>query len=438
MQKHLDQRQNLKFLVAEGHTPIECWHRLLRVYGKEETMSKPTVRRWHKRFKEGDGLTPVTDHIRTGCPRTQTMPKKIEAVRQVITTNRRKTCATTGAETQMSRSSAHKILKKELKLSRKVAKFVPRILTEDQKRMRVQCATQNLERLKADPYLLDKLVCGDESPVYLHDPENKFESSAWLPIGSLRPVKALRSRSQKCTMLTVFFDSVGTILVEFTEETIDSDAYILTLRRLCERIRKKRPGMWRGGGWWTDRQRIRDSTWQRQPPHLQHDTWIPLWPRPPRTPPIQPGFGSMWLLVVPFTQGQIARHQAPEPSTAEAVSQESPQIAPRTILPRCTVEVAHEVEEMCHQWRRLLWGVWCGPPSWPSLWHWPGNHFRRWGTGNLPGQWLKLVVHVNCPFGHFGVFCALCSLACYLWSSYSSSIVLICWHMLACSFYLFT
>ncbi len=48
-------------------------------------------------------------------------------------------------------------------------------------------------------------------------------------------------------MLTVFFDSVGEILVEFTEQTINSEAYIETLRRLRERIRKKRPGMWTGG-----------------------------------------------------------------------------------------------------------------------------------------------------------------------------------------------
>ncbi len=80
MQKHLDQRQNLKFLVAEGHTPVQCWHKLIRVYGQEETMSKPTVRRWHKRFLEGDGHTPVTDLERSGCPHTQTTPEKIEAV----------------------------------------------------------------------------------------------------------------------------------------------------------------------------------------------------------------------------------------------------------------------------------------------------------------------------------------------------------------------
>ncbi len=79
------------------------------------------------------------------------------------------------------------------------------------------------------------------------DPESKLESSVWLPVGAERLTKALRSRSQKRTMLTCFFDSCGPILIEFTEETIDSEAYIQTLRRLRERIRKKRPGMWQSG-----------------------------------------------------------------------------------------------------------------------------------------------------------------------------------------------
>ncbi len=45
MLRTVDQWSNLKFLVAQGHSPIECWRQLQLVYG-EETMSKPTVRRW--------------------------------------------------------------------------------------------------------------------------------------------------------------------------------------------------------------------------------------------------------------------------------------------------------------------------------------------------------------------------------------------------------
>lgn len=246
MKRNLNQRENLKFMVAEGHTPIECWHHLRRVYG-EETVSKPTMRRWHIRFNEGDGLTPVTDLARSGRPREQRTEEKVEAVRRCITNDHWSTLRNAADDANISVTTAHRIVKQDFKLQRKVAKFVPQVLTLDQKRMRVRCCTLNLERLKADPYLLDKVICGDESPVYLHDPENKFESSAWLPAGAPCPTKALRARSQRKMMLTAFFDSCGAVHLEFSEERINTDSYIATLRRLREAIRKKCPGMWKGG-----------------------------------------------------------------------------------------------------------------------------------------------------------------------------------------------
>ncbi len=246
MQKNLPQRENVKFMTAQGKSPIQCWRALIQVYG-EEAMSKPTVRRWHKRFREGDGLTPTTDLLRSGRPRTQTTAPMVDTVRRIIQRNGRLSIKKVASQSGLSWSTAQKILRKHLKLRRRTAKFIPRLLTDEQKRARVQMCTQNLDRLRNDPYLLDKLVCGDESPVYIMDPESKFESSVWLPAGAPRPVKALRSRSQRWTMLTCFFDSIGPILVEFSEDRIDTDSYITTLRRLRERIRQKHPGMWIGG-----------------------------------------------------------------------------------------------------------------------------------------------------------------------------------------------
>ncbi len=211
MQRLLDQRQNLKFLVAEGLTPAQCWTRLEAVYG-EEVMSKPTVRRWHLRFKEGDGLTPVTDQLRSGRPNLQTTPAKIQAAQEAVQEDWRATLKTIADKVEVSVTTAHRLLKKKLELKQKVAKFVPRILTDEQKLMRVRICSDNLERLRRDPNLLDKLVCGDESPVYLLDPETRSESKQWLPKDGQRPVKALRGRAHRKTMLTVFFDARGVVL----------------------------------------------------------------------------------------------------------------------------------------------------------------------------------------------------------------------------------
>ncbi len=246
MQKNLDQRTNLKFLVAQDLTPVQCWNQLHSVYG-DDCMSKPTVRRWHKKFREGDGHTPITDELRSGRPRSQRTAAQIQHVSATLQQDRRKTIKELAKETGMTWSTTQKVVTKDLKLSRKAAKFIPRILSPEQKRARKSFCEQNLERLKADPYLLDKLVCGDKSPVYILDPENKFQSSLWLPAGAPRPTKALRSHSQKKTMLTCFFDSCGTILIEFSEGKITAETYIETLRCLRENIRRKRPGMWIGG-----------------------------------------------------------------------------------------------------------------------------------------------------------------------------------------------
>ncbi len=246
MQCLLDQRQNLKFLVAEGLTPAECWRRLEAVYG-EETMSKPTVRCWHLRFQEGDGLTPVTDLTCCGRPCVQTSPEKIEAVRVAVEEDRRSSLKTIADKVGVSVTTAHRLVKKKLELKHKVAKFVPRILSEEQKRTRVKFCTENLEWLKKDSHLLDKLICGDESLVYLLDPESRTESKQWLPKASLRPKKALRQRAQKKTMLTTFFDARGVVLTEYNDGRVNSDTYIETLKQLKENIHRKRPFLWKGG-----------------------------------------------------------------------------------------------------------------------------------------------------------------------------------------------
>ncbi len=86
--------------------------------------------------------------------------------------------------------------------------------------------------------------------------ETKQQSSVWVPKGdnSARPSKALRQRSTKKSMLTVFLDHKGPILAEFAppSTTIDTESYCAVLRRLKEHIRRKRPELWTmSNGYWT-------------------------------------------------------------------------------------------------------------------------------------------------------------------------------------------
>jgi hypothetical protein len=53
------------------------------------------------------------------------------------------------------------------------AKFVPRILTADQKQQRVNVCTELLQLASDDETFLSRVITGDESWVYGYDPETK-------------------------------------------------------------------------------------------------------------------------------------------------------------------------------------------------------------------------------------------------------------------------
>ncbi len=129
------------------------------------------------------------------------------------------------------------------------AKFVPRLLTQEQKNFRVRLCEENLGRLRADPHFLEYLICGDESSVPLYDPETKASSCQWKRPHERCPTKALRGRAKKSSMLVCFFDSYGVIHQEFMPKgvSVTAEVYCDVLDRLKEDIRRKRPGMWKGG-----------------------------------------------------------------------------------------------------------------------------------------------------------------------------------------------
>ncbi len=153
---------------------------------------------------------------------------------------------TLSEESNIPTATVHCILKKDLDLCLVCAKFIPRILTPEQKCTQMTFSQINLNLYEEDPSVLDLVVSGDETWISVHDPETKNESRQWMRRGEPCPQKALRSCSTKKTMLTLFFDQEGVILQEFLgpRETIIADYYCHILDLLKERIRRKRPQKW--------------------------------------------------------------------------------------------------------------------------------------------------------------------------------------------------
>ena len=59
------------------------------------------------------------------------------------------------------------------------AKFVPRLLREDQKERRCHDSKEMVKLTNSDPAVLDALVTCDQRWIYCYDPETKRQSSQW-------------------------------------------------------------------------------------------------------------------------------------------------------------------------------------------------------------------------------------------------------------------
>jgi hypothetical protein len=123
-------------------------------------------------------------------------------------------------------------------MCRIAAKFVPRLLTNDQERVNV--CLELRKKSNKDPTFVSRIITGDESWIYGYDPETKQQSSQWKLTQSQRAKKG-KSRVQQRACLLFFLDVKGVVHRKFVplNTTINSDFYCDIFRRLKENVWRK-------------------------------------------------------------------------------------------------------------------------------------------------------------------------------------------------------
>lgn len=248
MTESTEQRVCIKFCSKIGKTASETFDLLKKAYG-DDVMGRTQVFQWFRRFK--DGRESVESDARSGRPSTSRNDVKVEQVRTVVRSDRRMTVREIADEVGIAKTVCHVILTEDLGMRRVSAKFVPRLLTEDQRELRMLMASELFERSCEDPEFLSNIITGDETWVYGYDPETKKQSSEWKTPSSPRPKKARQVRSKIKVMLILFFDRDGVVHYEFAPDgqTINKEFYRDVLRRLRDSVRRKRPAKWNSGKW---------------------------------------------------------------------------------------------------------------------------------------------------------------------------------------------
>lgn len=269
---------NLKKTAAETH-------RMLKEAFGDLAMSKSKTFLWYKRFKEG--RTSIYDDERSGRPSTGVTLENIGKVRDIIRVDRRQTIHDVCDIVGMSYGTVQRILADVLYMRRIAAKFVPRLLGDEQKQHRLAICRQLREKTKDDPNFITKIITGDEVWLYGYDVEvkpqsprtKKQSSSARSEIQPLpsetqpsetqlaqsetqsprslhsnkppRPRKPRHVRNNIKSILIVFFDIQGIVHKEFIPagQTVNGNFYCDVLKRLLESIQCKRPSKWMSNDW---------------------------------------------------------------------------------------------------------------------------------------------------------------------------------------------
>ena len=243
----LEERYAIKFCFKLGKNAIETYGMLQTAFGAS-CMNRASVLEWHKRFKEG--RESVRDDERCGRSKEVRTPKLIGQIKNFMDKDRCVSIETLSAQFYVSVGTVHTIIREELKMWKIYAKFVPRVLREDQKERRCHDSRDMVELINSDPAVLDALVTCDESRIYCYDPETKRQSSQWKHAGSPRPKKARQSKSTHKLLMIPFFDSTGMIYMHWVPTgQFNKEYYVEVLREFRKRFRQKRPALFKSVQW---------------------------------------------------------------------------------------------------------------------------------------------------------------------------------------------
>ena len=194
----------------------KCHKNVWNAFGAS-CINRASVFEWYKRFKEG--RESVRDDERCGRRKKARTPELIGQIKNFMDKHRRVSIEAISAQFDVSVGTLLTIIREEMKMRNICAKFVPRVLREDQKERRCHDSREMVELINSDPVVLDALVTCDESLINCYEPETKRQSSQWKHAGSPRPKKARQSKStHKLLMIPVLIAPVWSTCTGFPQD----------------------------------------------------------------------------------------------------------------------------------------------------------------------------------------------------------------------------
>ena len=141
-------RAVIKYLCKKGMTSKEIHEDFMKTLGNGSP-TYSTVKKWAAEFKRG--RESIKADARSGRPKDAITDENVEIVHNLVMCDRRRDVRSIAIEVGISFGAVQTILTDILGMSNVSARWVPRMLTDDQKRYRLDISRYLLSRYEDDP-----------------------------------------------------------------------------------------------------------------------------------------------------------------------------------------------------------------------------------------------------------------------------------------------
>lgn len=202
-----------------------------------------TVEVWFHKFREG--IFSFEDAPRSGRPKEAVTPENVDRVRELIKVHRNITYEEIEEELGIGANAVHSILHDHLGVKKMVSRWIPHLLSSDQKRHRVEWCQFMLQKFnEGQSKRVADIVTGDETWLFNYDPGTKADDTVWVFEGEPHPTKVVRGRSAAKQMVAIFLRRSGLVATVPLEhgKTVNAEWYCGTcLAKVFEALEQKRP-----------------------------------------------------------------------------------------------------------------------------------------------------------------------------------------------------
>jgi histone-lysine N-methyltransferase SETMAR len=150
----IEYRAVIKVFVKEGLKPKEINLKFIKFY-VNSSPSFSTIKKWAAEFKRG--RTNLEDDPREERLKSATPRKNIEKVHNMVLDDVRMKVLEISETIGISKESVGYIFHEELDMKKLCARWLPRLLTVDQKRTRMKISEQCLERFNKNKIKLQEI-----------------------------------------------------------------------------------------------------------------------------------------------------------------------------------------------------------------------------------------------------------------------------------------